>query len=269
MTTSRDFNGKIVLVTGSSSGIGEEIATQFAKYGAKVVITGRDEGRIAGVVEKCNQVSPSKFKALGVTCDFTKDVDIRKMVDQVISIYGGVDILVNNAGAFSYTPIKAPNVMETYDTIFQTNVRAKFYLVHLLVPHLIKSKGNIVNISAVYGLHPTDIAPAYCASNAAVDMFTKCLAIDLGPKGVRVNSVNPAATRTPIFGKLGVNDEMFKHLENKCKEDYPLGRIGEMNDVAKLVRFLASDDASFITGLVAPVDGGAVLTITGISPVSA
>jgi NAD(P)-dependent dehydrogenase (short-subunit alcohol dehydrogenase family) len=266
MTTARDFTGKIVLVTGSSSGIGEEIAIQFAKYGAKVIVTGRGEDKIAAVVEKCNQVSPKKLKALGVKCDVGNDSDVRALVDKVISTYGGLDILVNNAGIFAMTLISDPNVMTSFDSIIRTNLRSPFYLTHLLVPHLIKSKGNIINISSVNGLHPYDVSMVYCASKAALDMFTKCLAIDLGPKGVRVNSVNPAAVKTPIFMTLGLPKETLMAMEKQCIDEYPLGRIGEVDDVAKFVLFLASDDASFITGLVGQIDGGSLQTMSGVTP---
>jgi NAD(P)-dependent dehydrogenase (short-subunit alcohol dehydrogenase family) len=265
MSTARDFTGKVALVTGSSSGIGEEIAIQLAKYGAKVVVTGRGQSKIDAVVEKCNQVSPTKLQALGVKCDVGKDSEVSALVDKVISTHGGLDILVNNAGIAASSPITDVSIMANFDTIMRTNLRAPFFLTHLLVPHLIKSKGNIINMSSVAGQHPFDKLPVYCASKAALDMFTKCLAIDLGPKGVRVNSVNPATIRTPIFMAMGFSSDLMQAIEKQCADDYPLGRIGEVDDVAKFVLFLASDDASFITGLVGQVDGGSLQTMTGVT----
>jgi NAD(P)-dependent dehydrogenase (short-subunit alcohol dehydrogenase family) len=262
MSTSRNFTGKVALVTGSTSGIGEEIAIQYAKYGANVVITGRGEDKIAAVVEKCNRVSPKKLKALGVKCDMSNPSEIRELVNKVINTLGGVDILVNNAGIFHIGFVSDPTFMDNFDAIISTNLRAPFLLTHLLAPNLIQSKGNIINISSVTGIHPSDSAVVYSSAKAALDMFTKCLTIDLGPKGVRVNSINPSIIRTPIFETAGMGD-ITELLENKRKNEYPLGRIGEVEDVAKFVLFLSSDDASFITGLVGPVDGGCLLTMTG------
>lgn len=264
MSSSRDFTGKVALVTGSSSGIGEGIAVQFAKYGAKVVITGRAEDKIAAVVDKCNQVSPTQLKALGMKCDVAKDSDLRELVNKIITTHGKIDILVNNAGIAGHGFITDPNFMDNFDSMMATNLRAPFLLTHLLVPHLVKSKGNIVNISSIAGLHPFDITPTYSASKAALDMFTKCIAIDLGPKGVRVNSVCPAVTKTPALEAMG--DAAMSAMEKICLEQYPLRRMGEVDDVAKFVLFLASDDASFITGLVGSVDGGSLQTVTGVSP---
>jgi len=263
MAHSKDFSGKIALVTGSSSGIGEEIAFQFAKYGAQVIVTGRGEDKIASVVEKCNKVSPKKLKALGIKCDITKDKEAEALVNKVIDTFGTLDILVNNAGIAPFATITDPGIMANFDEVMKANLRAPFLLTHLLVSHLIKSKGNIINISSVAGLHPFRQSLAYSSSKAALDMFTKCLSIDLGPKGVRVNSVNPAGVRTPIFQALGIPPEVAEIVVKQCAAEYPLRRIGEVDDVAKMVMYLASEDASFITGLVAQNDGGALHVING------
>jgi len=259
MAHSKDFSGRIALVTGSSSGIGEEIVVHFAKYGAQVIVTGRGEDKIAAVVKKCNEVSPKKLKALGVKCDVTDDKEANELVKKVIDTFGSLDILVNNAGIAGFAGICDPGIMANFDNICKSNLRAPFLLTHLFVQHLIKSKGNIVNISSVASLHPFGLGPAYCSLKTGLDMFTKCLAIDLGPKGVRVNCVNPASIRTPIFGVMGMMDA----VEKRCAAEYPLRRVGEVDDVAKMVMYLASDDASFITGLVAQVDGGALHIFNG------
>jgi len=264
MAHSKDFSEKTALVTGSSSGIGEEIAIQFAKYGAQVIITGRGEEKITTVVEKCDLISPKKLKALGIKCDISNEQDIQALVTKVIDKFGKLDILVNNAGIADFGTITDPNIMAQFDNIMRTNLRAPFLLTHLLAPHLIKTKGNIVNISSLTGLHPYGGTPVYCSSKAALDMFTKCLAIDLGPKGVRVNSVNPGWVRTPIFDVLGMTAEMVKAADDRCNSVYPLGRMGEVDDVAKMVMYLASDDASFITWLVAQNDGGGLHVANGV-----
>jgi NAD(P)-dependent dehydrogenase (short-subunit alcohol dehydrogenase family) len=268
MSHPRDFSGKVVLVTGSTSGIGQEIVLQFAKYGAKVIVTGKEDYNVLNAVaEKCNDLSPARLQATVIRCDLTEDSQVYDLVDKITSIHGGFDILVNNAGVGSYAFIHDPKVIPQYDELMGINLRAPLLLTHLLIPHLIKTKGNIVNISSIVGIRPVVNSPIYCISKAALDMFTKTLSLDFGPKGVRINAVNPTVVNnTSFFDSFGMSKSQKEAFYTKCGKEFPMRRICTPEDIAKCVRFLASDDASFITGLIAPLDGGSVQTFCGVPP---
>ncbi|CAG2178891.1 unnamed protein product, partial [Oppiella nova] len=248
------FNGKVALITGSSSGIGEGIALKLSSLGANVVITGRDDQRIQSVVKKCESLS--KQKALGVRADLMVDKDVENLVNKTVETFGKIDILVNNAGIGKWCEFGSKGYLKEFDTVMNTNVRSIQVLTQLVVPYLETTKGNIINISSVLGLRTCAPMIAYCMAKSALDMFTKCLAVQLGPKGIRVNSVNPAVIRTPLFTTMSGTDQMLDGLVDFCETSYPLGRIGETEDVSEMVAYLASDRAAFMTGTLIPVDGG-------------
>ncbi|CAG2172441.1 unnamed protein product [Oppiella nova] len=243
---------------GSSSGIGEGIALKLSSLGANVVITGRDVQRIQSVVEKCESLS--KRKALGVRADLTVDSDVENLVHKTVAEFGKIDILVNNAGIGSLTKFGSPGYLEAYDTVMNINVRSIQVLTQLVVPYLESTKGNIINISSVVSMTPESGMMAGCIDKCALDMFTKCLALELAPKGVRVNSVNPATIRTPAVETLTGNKEFVNIVEKYCRDNYPLRRIGEPEDVSEAVAYLCSPVASFITGAILLVDGGSLRT---------
>ncbi|CAG2178542.1 unnamed protein product, partial [Oppiella nova] len=231
-------------------------ALKLSSLGANVVITGRDDQRIQSVVKKCESLS--KQKALGVRSDLMVDNEVKDLVQKTIAEFGKINILVNNAGVGCVTKFEDPGYLDSFDTVMNTNVRSIQVLTQLVVPYLESTKGNIINISSIAGLRPNPDTMAYCMAKSALDMFTKCLALHLGPRGIRVNSVNPAAIRTPIFNLCTKNEQMLDFVENLCKTTYPLRRIGEPEDVAELVAYLASDVSSFVTGTLIPIDGGSV-----------
>lgn len=146
--------------------------------------------------------------------------------------------------------------LEQYDRVFNTNVRSVYQLSTLAVPYLIQTKGNIVNVSSVNGIRSFPNVLAYCMSKAAIDQFTRCAALDLAPKQVRVNSVNPGVIITDIHKRSGMSLKEYEQFLEKCRQTHALGRPGEVEEVAKTIAFLASEDASFITGASVPVDGG-------------
>jgi len=262
MANAKDFNGKVALITGSTSGIGEGVAIYLSKLGAKVVVTGRRGDRVTSVAKKCTEASPHGYKALGVVADITVEDDVNRLVSSTIDEFGQLDILVNNAGAgMAPAGVESENLVENYDKTMALNLRAVFALTNLAVPHLIKTKGNIINISSAASLKPFPSVVAYCVSKAGLDMFTKCVAIDLGPKGVRVNSINPAHVSTEFGIALGQTKEEYEAQLNAVKDKYPLRRIGEVDDVAKAVAYFASEDASFVTGVVMQLDGGALYAL--------
>jgi NAD(P)-dependent dehydrogenase (short-subunit alcohol dehydrogenase family) len=149
-----DLSGKVALITGSSSGFGAAIAILLSKYGAKVVVTGRNEQKVAQVGQQCNKVSPNSSKALLIVADITHDDYCKWLVDKTIEKFGKIDILVNNAGAGAITSITDPKLMETFDDVMRLDLRSVVYLTHMAVPYLEQTKGTIINISSVASMKP-------------------------------------------------------------------------------------------------------------------
>ncbi|CAG2100913.1 unnamed protein product [Medioppia subpectinata] len=252
----------------SSSGIGASTAIKFATLGAKVVITGRNSHKVANVAQKCRQLAKSDDNILEVLANLTAKEDIRRLIDETIATFGRLDVLVNNAGIIAVTDIEDSDVDVKVDQIMDTNVRSVVQLCHLSVPYLLKTKGNIVSVSSVASTKPHSALFGYCMAKSCVDMITKCLAIDLGVKGVRVNAVNPAVIKTNIFDAgFGIDLQTTQQLIYKdCEQTYPLQRPGDPEEVAEAIAFLASDKASFITGATLEVDGGSMWTSRGANP---
>ncbi|CAG2167099.1 unnamed protein product [Oppiella nova] len=184
-----EFNGKVVLITGSSAGIGAAAALEFAKCGAHVVITGRKAQTVKETAEECRKVSPKGLKALEVVVDISKLDDCKRLVDTTIKTFGKLDVLVNNAAYGDITKIADPQLIDKYEMVMNTNLRSVIYLTQLSVEHLEKTKGNIINVSAIAGIRPSAMGFLYGMSKSALDMFSKCMALELGPKGIRVNIV--------------------------------------------------------------------------------
>lgn len=249
------FSNKVVLITGASSGIGAETAKEFSKLGAKIVITGRNKDNLAKVAEECKEVSPDNLQPLIVIADMDVENDVENIIKTTIDNFKKLDVLVNNAGVLESGSIETTS-LEQYDRVMGTNVRSPYHLTMLAAPHLVKSKGNIVNVSSVTGMRSFPNVLAYCMSKAALDQFTRCVALELAPKGVRVNAVNPGVIVTGLHKKGGMNDEQYEAFLKKCAETHAIGRPGEAREVSSVIVFLASEGASNITGATLPVDGG-------------
>lgn len=248
-----DFKGKVILVTGGSSGIGSACAKHFAKLGANVIIVGRNVDRL---VEVSHEITSKGFaEPLVIVADVTKDSE--RIIKETVDRFGQLNVLVNNAGIMTEENIE--NItMDAFDFTMDVNLRSIVFLTQLAIPYLAKTQGNIVNVSSTAGVKAVPNLLSYCMSKSGLDMLTKCLALELAPKRIRVNSVNPAAIKTPLFKTMGIDNEAEQELFKAYQEKYPLGRVGEVSDTSAAIAYLASDSASFITGVLLPVDGGAL-----------
>lgn len=249
------FASKVVLITGASSGIGAETAFEFSKLEATIVITGRNEGNLEIVAKQCEELSPKGLKPLIVIADMNKESDVENIIKSTIDNFSKLDVLVNNAGILESGTIETTS-LDQYDRVMNTNVRGPYHLTMLATPHLLKTKGNIVNVSSVTGMRSFPNVLAYCMSKSALDQFTRCVALELAPKGVRVNAVNPGVITTGLHMKSSMNEQQYEEFLKKCAETHAIGRAGEPKEVASVIVFLASDAASNITGATLPVDGG-------------
>ena len=247
------LKNKVAVVTGAGSGIGEATALLFAEEGAQVVIVDFNEGRANATAEKCEQFSS---KALVVIADVSKKEDDEKVIKETIDKFGRIDVLVNIAGTVKDGKILDGTILDCYDEIMDTNLRSVITLTSLAAPHLVKTKGCIVNMSSVSSteFRAGSPYPSYCVSKAAVDCFTRASAFELAPSGVRVNVVNPGPVDTDILVHAGVSGSM-----KAAATATALKKISQPKEVANLVLFLASDKASSITGASYLIDNGMAL----------
>ncbi|CAG2169984.1 unnamed protein product, partial [Oppiella nova] len=215
---SRNFTGKVVLVTGSSSGIGEGITKLFSILGANVVVTGRKADDVQRVGKEVQELSPKKLKPLEVVGDLTKSDFIKLLVGNTIQTFGKLDVLVNNAGIYPGTNITQTDLMQVWDQVFAIDLRAVIELIHESVPHLEKTNGTIIDISSIGGIAPYIQNLAYGPAKAGLDMLTRVLALELGPKGIRVNTLNP--------GTIQVTDKVLP-IYDTSKAATPLKRLGQ------------------------------------------
>lgn len=244
-----DLKDKRVLVTGAGSGIGREIAKQFAEEGANVLILGRSEAPLAETAALNERISY-------IIADLTKDEDIDRVVNELQNRFGGLDVLVNNAG-WSPVHLYEDENMEEVARAFDVNVYTVCRLVLKTLRMLKESKGNIINISSAAIRNHMIMMSVYSAAKAAVDMFTKIWAKEFAKYGIRVNSMSPGPIESPIYDKLGITGEEKQAHMDRVIAGVPLGRFGRVEEVAPIVLFLASEKtASYITGADYLVEGG-------------
>jgi NAD(P)-dependent dehydrogenase (short-subunit alcohol dehydrogenase family) len=262
---------KVAIVTGGTSGIGRATALLFAREGARVAITGRDEGRGRAVVAAIEKDAGSAGagagarsggpearggRAIFLRSDVRLAGDCRRAVEETLRAFGRLDILFNNAGVFHpHTTVDCTE--EEWDDQIDVNLKGVFLMSREALPVMIRQKsGVIVNNSSGWGIVGGDAAVAYCASKGGVVLMTKAMAIDHGRQGIRVNCICPGDVETPMLPddakKRGL--DWVDYLKGAANR--PLGRIGTPDEIARAVLFLASDDASFMTGAALVVDGG-------------
>ncbi len=244
---------KVALITGGNSGIGRETALLFAREGAKVALTGRDEERGKRVVEEIRKASGT---AIFIRSDVRQARECKQAVDTTVRHFGRLDILFNNAGVFyPHSVVDCPE--EEWDLTIDINLKGTYLMSKLVLPAMIaQGSGVIINNASGWGIAGGNEAASYCASKGGVVLLTKAMAIDHGRQGIRVNCLCPGDVDTPMLAA----DAKLRGMEWK---DYlaeasnrPLGRIGTPEEIARAALFLASDESSFVTGAVLAVDGG-------------
>lgn len=254
--TERRFEGKIALVTGASSGIGKATAERLAREGASVAVTARRKERLSELV---SEIEKDGGRAHAIACDLTSEDDRKRLVAEAASHFGGLDVLVNAAGIIAFGTIEN-TTLDAWKQMFDINVVANFHLMQLSLEHIKPRKGNIVNVSSVNGLRSFPGVLAYCSSKSALDQLTRCSALELAADGVRVNAVNPGVVVTELHLQGGLDEEAYEKFLERSKTTHPIGRVGRPEDLAALIAFVASDEASWITGATMNIDGGRHLT---------
>ncbi len=243
--------GKIALVTGGGTGIGRGIAAAFAEAGATVVITSR---RAEVLAEACAALGPS---VRAEAADVSEEAAVEALAAAVVERHGGLDILVNNAGVVCAAPVWETSC-DDWDRMFAVNVRGPFLLCRAFAGSLKARRGAILNISSTLGSAPIPQLSAYSASKAALDNLTRSLALELAPFGVRANAISPAVVDTPIHRQRFAPGEVESALAGMGAA-HPLGRVGQPADIAAAALYLCSPQASWVTGVVLPVDGGMLI----------
>jgi len=247
------FEGRVVLVTGGSSGIGYATAQAFLQEGAKVAITGRNATRLQRAEKELARFGT----VVAVRGDVAKAADAKRMVSEATKRLGPLDVLVNNAGVYLSKPVEAVSERE-YDEIMDINMKGAFLCTKFAIPGMVKRKsGAIVNVSSDSGLVGTAGSSVYCASKGAMVLFTKAVALDHAKDGIRVNVVCPGEVKTPMLEKdAAESGRGFEEYYRRLVAPIPMKRAATAEEIARSILFLASDQASFMTGTALSVDGG-------------
>lgn len=241
------LEGKTAIVTGASSGMGVAIARTLAGAGARVALTGRDAGRLSATAAAIRDAGGEALELVG---DIQQGDEAARVVAATVQRWGSIELLVHNAGVFLFRPLEQ-TTLDELDTQYATHLRAPFALTAAAVPHM-PAGSAIVFVGSNLAHHGLEMTSAYSASKAAVEALSQTLAVELGPKGIRCNVVSPGVTRTPMTQQLQDDPEMSAGVISVT----PIGRLGEVEDIADAVGYLGSDASSWVTGATLVIDGG-------------
>jgi len=247
---SQKLAGKVAVVTGASKGIGAAIARQLAGEGAAVVVNYASSK--AGADQVVTDITKKGGKAVAVQADMSKQADIQRLFGETKKAFDKVDILVNNAGIYEFLPLENVTA-ESFHKMFDLNVLGLLLASQEAVKHFGPHGGNIINISSVVATVAPPTTSVYSATKAAVNAITRSLAQELGPRKIRVNSINPGMIETEGFHAAGIAESDFR---KQTEAQTPLGRIGQPQDIAPMAVFLASSDSAWITGQSFYINGG-------------
>ncbi len=245
----KSMSRRVAIVTGAISGIGRATAVRLAADETDLVLVSRRADRLAEVASG----------ALCIAADLTQEGEASRIVAAALERFGHLDILVNAAGILVAGSIENTSAA-AWDQTMNINLRAAFLMMAAATQHLISSKGNIVNVSSVTGIRAFPGILAYCVSKAGLDQLTRCTALELAPHGVRVNAVNPGVVVTEAHVAGGMAPAVYDQFLERSKTTHPLGRVGQPEEIAELIAFLASDRAAWITGATCSIDGGRGVT---------
>ena len=245
-----DMTGKVALITGSTKGIGRSIAEEMARLGAKVVISSRKADACEQVA---NELKEQGYEAITIPCHVGKKEDLQNLVDKTNEAWGSIDVLVCNAATNPVYGTTAEMTDEAWDKIMDTNVKGTFWLTNMVLPQMAgKGEGAVVLLSSIAGIRGNTTIGTYGVSKAAEAALARNLAVEWGPKGIRVNSIAPGLIKTDFAKALWEDPVRVKRAEDKT----PLRRIGDPVDIAGLAVFLSTKASAYVTGQVIVADGG-------------
>jgi NAD(P)-dependent dehydrogenase (short-subunit alcohol dehydrogenase family) len=244
------LNDKVAILTGAGSGIGRACALALAREGAKVALVGRRKDRLKGAAREIGD------SAVVLAADISKTAEIDRVVEQTVGCFGGLNVLLNNAGVLHVGTVEQITE-EQWDETFNINVRGLWLLSRAVLPHMRKTGGgSIINIASVLGINGARNRASYASSKGAVVLLTKCMAIDHGHENIRVNAICPSFVETDLTAAIIGQAPNPETVRRERIGVHPIGRLGRPEDIAGLAVYLASDESSWVTGGVFPVDGG-------------